>query len=157
MTTGSDSDSARSPATLIGLIASVIGILAFFGITNWQELKDFISSGSSHSSPGAVEKVAVGDCISIELSIMNSGEASDFRPDACEPTVERGTYKVLGILPYDRGAYAWGGKTRPPTEIGNEIGTCGLGMGWDKSTSFNAFSIYTAKGREVVCIQLLTD
>lgn len=58
-----DSKPEKSPAAVIGLVASVIGISAFFGISNWEELTDFIASGGSgNSSSGSIDEAQTGDC-----------------------------------------------------------------------------------------------
>lgn len=54
MPTDSDSESA---AKVLGIIASIIGILTFFGISNCDDLKSAASSSSSEPSDGVTDVI----------------------------------------------------------------------------------------------------
>lgn len=164
MSTNSDSEKLTR---ILGITGSIIAILAFFGITNYDELKEFASPSSADPSaetgtdggggdyvdveidpePGTeqdtsalkdLSEVAVGDCIQ-PVTPLRVVSCGD---DAAE-------YMVLARLPFDTTAVQ-----RHPYVETYEAAIC-LDAGWDATNSAGSYAIYVYDVYEVLCVNYL--
>jgi len=118
-------------------------ILAFFGITNWEELTGSVPSG------GGIADISVGECF--DLVTIDDPPV----PAPCDES----KFEVLGRFPHDESSYEqyWGFSNAVDgfTEGRYEMATCAVALGWNleegRDPSLQALSIYTDNGREVLC------
>lgn len=139
MPTGSDSDKATK---YLGIIASVIGILAFFGISNWEELTGDVSSSS----------IGRGDCITgFEFNLDNA--IYDEKPVSCDDS--EAVWEVLGRFPYDPTAHEELRGVEVLTEgyakRVNPMATCAIKLG--QGSAHQAVSIVESEVRDVLCLK----
>ncbi|WP_415648082.1 hypothetical protein [Stackebrandtia soli] len=117
---------------VLGIVASVIGILAFFGIANYDDLKDALSSGKDP------DEAVVGDCI----DAVADGEITVV---SCEQ--DSADYKVVGRLPYDSMAYDRSPNPPVVDEDPDAFVTC-INAGYYVREQF-----VIANGGEVLCVE----
>jgi hypothetical protein len=147
-----DSNPEGDTAKILGVIASVLAILAFLGIANWEDLTNTKLPWSGGDDVDDIAGIEVGDCFE---------DTSDPVPIPCD---EVGlTYEVLARVPYDESNYEryWGSTQSSgdgATEGRYEATTCAVTLGWNldlESWDYSRgwVSIYTDNGREVLCYE----
>ncbi|GAA2259251.1 hypothetical protein GCM10009853_010290 [Glycomyces scopariae] len=133
------------------VVVSVLAILAFFGIANWEDL-----SGSKSADSDADQDLAdigIGDCFELEVF-------DDIAPVSCDTPGEY-VYEVLGRVPFNEYAYEayWGHSpsTEHATEDHYEIASCALELAWTLDDGSDrgriAQSAYSGDGRAVLCAE----
>ncbi|WP_415644555.1 hypothetical protein [Stackebrandtia soli] len=146
----SDKSDSQDVGKILGIVASVIGILAFFGITSCDELKDAVSSSSPSSNDEAatIDDAAVGDCLRLVDNHIYLVSCDD---GAAE-------YLIAARISYDDQAYyKWSGS---PNEGGskahNAMAGCALEMGYPYRPLFTSDTsriFWISDNRELLCTE----